>query len=68
MAGRIATLLVIVIAGSTSGVTSRSLGPDWPDSVARAHEKCATGAAISTQRIAPTGDPWFVSLPCDRLR
>jgi hypothetical protein len=68
MAGRIATLLIIVIAGSMTGVTSRSLGPDWPDSVARAHEKCATGAAISTQRIAPTGDPWFVSLPCDRLR
>lgn len=67
-AGRLAVLAVAVVVAGSTGVTSRSLGPDWPDSVAAARAKCATGTAVSTQRIAPTGAPWFVSLPCDRLR
>jgi hypothetical protein len=65
--GRIAVLAVVIVAGSSTGATSRSLGPDWPDSVAAARERCESGANQATVRIAPTGAPWFVTLPCDRL-
>jgi hypothetical protein len=66
-AGRLAVLVVVIVAASSTGVTSRSLGPDWPDSVSAARGKCDAGAQQSTVRIAPTGAPWFVTLPCDRL-
>lgn len=52
--GRLATLVIVFVAASSTGVTDRSLGPAWPD-------------AVATARIAPASAPWRVRIPCDRL-
>ena len=65
--GRLATVVVVIVAASTTGVTDRSLGPDWPDTVSAAGRHCADGRASTTERIAPAAAPWFVRIPCDRL-
>jgi hypothetical protein len=63
----VATLVVVVVAASTVGVTDRSTGPDWADSLADARRTCATGAATATERVAPLSSVWVVTLPCNRL-
>jgi hypothetical protein len=66
-AARLAVLAVLVVAGSSTGATERSLGPDWPRSVAHARTTCAAGATSARETIAPTNAPWAVRLPCGRL-
>ena len=41
--GRLATVVVVIVAASTTGVTDRGRGPEWPDTVTRARAQCATG-------------------------
>jgi hypothetical protein len=62
-----ATLLVIVVATASTGVTDRSLGPDWADTLAQARRACAAGAVSVSPRIAPLSSTWRVTLPCSRL-
>jgi len=63
---RVATLLVVIVAASTTGTTDRSVGPDWPDSLAHARQTCVAGG-IADVRVAPISYPWTAQLPCDRL-
>jgi hypothetical protein len=65
--GRLATVVVVIVAASTTGVTDRSLGPEWPDAVSAARHTCASGATSAPVRIAPSAATWTVRLRCDRL-
>jgi hypothetical protein len=63
----LATLFVIVVATASMGVTDRSLGPDWADTLSAARRACAAGAVTVRPRIAPISSTWRVTLPCSRL-
>ena len=65
--GRLAIVVVVIVAVSTTRVTDRGVGPDWPDAVSSARHTCASGATSAPVRIAPSAAAWTVRLPCARL-